>query len=109
MSKPKLDPSLEKIKAEYDDEKEFILDPAGYFLIRINKEKKEIEVGFCKKNNVIEKIITGKKPKEIYQTILKYKIISRADHAAYLGKELQKAYTALQLGIDYVQDEELKI
>lgn len=97
------------IKARYDDLKEFVLDEKGYFLIRIVPEKKMIEVGFCGKRNTVEVKVYGKTPIEIYQTILREKIIDRPDHAAYLGRELQKAYIALQLGISYVQDDELNI
>ena len=99
-----------EVRAEYDDSKEFQLDPKGYFLIRVDRDKKLIEVGFCGAKNKVEVKITGKKPIEIYQTIInKEKLITRPDHAAYLGRELQKAYIALQKGIDYVQDDELRL
>lgn len=105
----KVKENIREIKAEYDDMKEFVLDKKGYFLIRIIPEKKMIEVGFCGKRNTLEVKVYGTKPIEIYQTIIREKIIERPDHAAYLGRELQKAHTALQLGIAYVQDDELKI
>lgn len=95
------------IETHYDDNKEFILDQKGYFLIRADRKNKNIEIGFCKERNIVEVKIVGKKPIDIYQTILKEKIITRPDHAAYLGRELQKAYIALQQGIEYVQDDEL--
>jgi len=51
---------------------------------------------------IIHKIVlkvTGKKPIDIYQTILnKENIDIRKDHAAYLGRELQKAYIAIENG-----------
>ena len=101
--------NVKEIEAAYDDSKEFVLDPAGYFLIRINKEKKLIEVGFCNERNKLVLKITGEKPIEIYQTIInKEQIQIRKDHCAYLGRELQKAYIALQKNLDYVQDDELK-
>ena len=31
------------------------------------------------------------------------------EHAAYLGKELEKAYLALKHDLEYVQDEELNL
>jgi ferredoxin len=100
---------MKEVKAEYDDEKEFVMDPAGYFLIRTNKDKKEIEVAFCPEPNKISLKVTGSKPLEIYQTIInKEKLKLRSDHYAYLGRELQKAYTALQFDLEYVQDDELK-
>ncbi|MEK6868256.1 MAG: DUF4346 domain-containing protein [Nanoarchaeota archaeon] len=103
----KVKENIQEIKAVYDDMKEFVLDEKGYFLIRIIPEKKMIEVGFCGKRNTVEVKVYGTKPIEIYQTVIREKIIERPDHAAYLGRELQKAYTALQLGISYVQDDEL--
>lgn len=97
-----------EVRAQYDDLKEFVLDPRGYFLIRTNVEKQEIEVAFCTMRNQICFKVSGKTPLEIYQTVLKHDLISRMDHAAYLGRELQKAYDALQAGVPYVQDDELK-
>jgi ferredoxin len=97
-----------EVIAQYDDATEFILDEKGYFLIRINKEKQNVEVGFCNsKNKIILKVI-GKKPIDIYTTILNKEGLGiRTDHAAYLGRELQKAYIALKHNLDYIQDDEL--
>ena len=101
--------NMKEIKAKYDDRKEFVLDPAGYFLIKTNQKSKEIEVGFCREPNIITLKVTGKNPLEIYQTIInKEKLEIRKDHYAYLGRELQKAYIALQNNLKYVQDDELK-
>jgi len=41
--------------------------------------------------------------------VLKAGLISRDDHAAYLGRETLKAETALKLGIPYVQDSDLEL
>lgn len=101
--------NVREVEAEYDDNKEFVLDPTGYFLIRINKEKQLMEVGFCNERNKLVLKISGKKPIDIYQTIInKEKLPIRKDHCAYLGRELQKAYIALQKNLEYVQDDELK-
>ena len=87
--------------------KDWRMDPKGYFLIRINKKEYLIELGFMSAKG--EKIarISGKHPIEIYYTIFKHELISKYEHAAYLGLELQKAYTALQQGLKYIQDDEL--
>ncbi len=102
------DQQAEEVVAEYDDAREFVLDQAGYFLIRLNPEKKCIEVAFCNdKNNIVLKV-SGKMPLAIYHTILNKKQLPiRKDHAAYLGRELQKAFLALQYHLTYVQDDEL--
>ncbi len=101
--------NFKEIDAKYDDLKEFVIDPAGYFLIRVNRKMGLIEAGFCKSRNIVELKITGKKAIDIYQTVLKEKIITRPDHAAYLGRELAKAEIALENNLDYVQDNSIKV
>jgi tetrahydromethanopterin S-methyltransferase subunit A len=107
--KPTLSKDLIRIKGYYHEIKDWIQDPRGYFLIRTNAKKQELELGICKKDNVIEAIITGKKPQDIYFTAIEKGYVSRMDHAAYLGKELQKAYLAMKNSLEYVQDSELEI
>lgn len=102
-----LKPDVHVLTAEYDDRQEFTMDQQGYFLIRVDQQQQVIEVGLCRELNQVAVKIVGRKPLEIYQTIIKNNLLSRLDHAAYLGRELQKAYIALQKGIPYVQDDEL--
>ena|SRR3989338_2626792 len=79
------------------------LDPVGYFLIRVHGRK--IEVGLCgyKKINIITRMWTGSKPQDVYTQVIKDVKISK-EHAAYLGKELARAWMCMQTGVDYVQD-----
>ena len=81
----------------------------GFFLIRINPEKERIEVGFCNPKFVMTHVITGRNPESIYRTIIRKKLISRFEHAAYLGMELEKAYVSLKLGLPYVQDSRVNL
>ncbi len=76
-------------------------DPKGYFLIKI--EEGLIKAGFCTNDHVVREEISGTEPQDIYYTILRRGLISSLQHAAYLGMELQKAQTAMLLGIEYVQ------
>lgn len=101
--------TLQEISAEYDDMKEFVLDPKGYFLFRVNYEKKEIEAGFCNsKNNVVLKV-TGKTPISVYHAIAtKATLGLRPEHYAYLGRELEKAHYCLVKNLQYVQDDPLE-
>ena len=103
-----------KIKAKYNSKKEWKQDPKGYFLIRINKT--QIEVAHVKNDNSnhpkkdLKKatVFVGKNAEELYNTIIRKKLISLKEHAAYLGSELQKAEIAMKNKLKYVQDEELK-
>ncbi|MBL7160297.1 MAG: hypothetical protein ISS93_00400 [Candidatus Aenigmarchaeota archaeon] len=88
---------------------EWVLDPNGYFLIRVNHQDGTIEVGFCTNDHKLRAKITGKHPIEIYFTLIKEGMISRLDHAADMGVELEKAYLALKRGLEYVQDSELEL
>lgn len=104
------DKRAKEIIANYDDKKEFVIDGKSYFLIRLDRGNKNIEVGFCKEKNKVALKVVGKKPVDIYQTMInKEKLPIRKDHAAYLGRELQKAYTALKNNLEYMQDEELNL
>jgi len=51
--------------------------------------------------------IRGENARDLVNTLVDMGLVRRLDHAAYLGRELQKAETALRLGRDYVQDEPL--
>ncbi len=99
---------MEEIKA-FDFKQKWLQDPKGYFLIRINKELQLIEVAHCLKNNEVLRVIVGRNPEEIMYKIIEQNYISLLDHAAYLGKELQKAYLALKYKCEYCQDSDLII
>ncbi len=95
------------IQGHYDEIHDWKMDPKGYFLIKIDRKNKEIILAHCKKIGVISTVIKGKKPQDLYYEVHKKKLISTIDHAAYLGKELEKAYVALRTRKRYTQDKEL--
>jgi tetrahydromethanopterin S-methyltransferase subunit A len=97
------------VQGQYHPIKDWVKDKKGYFLVQANEKKGLIELGFCKKENIVEVIIQGKTPQEVYFAAIKEKLVTRLDHAAYLGKELEKAYLALKNNLKYVQDDELEI
>ncbi len=87
--------------------KEFKMDSKGYFLIRINRDTGKLEAGYCRQSNAILKVFSGNNSKELMQAIIRAGIVSRLEHAEYLGRETMKAEMAKKLGIEYVQDSEL--
>ncbi len=79
----------------------FVLDRAGSFKINI-VEDKIIIVHYKKtKANIA---IRGNSAKTIYEELVKQGLVTRIEHAAYLGAELQKAEIALRTGKQYTQD-----
>ena len=85
----------------------WVQDKVGYFLVRVNREIQKIEVAFCGNDHKIRKIIIGNHPEEIYYTLIRDGLISLLEHAANMGSELQKAYLALNYGLEYIQDDDL--
>ena len=107
LKKPEIVRDARVIEAEYDTWTEWKQDMIGYWLIRVNREKKRIEAGFCKDKNKIEVVVNGVDGEEMYNTIIREKLVTKLQHAAYLGYELQKAEVALKLDLEYVQDSPL--
>ena len=105
-----------RITAKYHKIKDWRMDPKGYFLIAINKNKKIIRVGYCKFtklgnlpiNDMVAEI-TGKTAIEIVNTLIREKFISSLQHAADMGIELHKAEMSLKYGFKYIQDKEIEI
>ena len=49
-------------------------------------------------------VVKGRTADSVYAQIVAMGLVSRLDHAAYLGNELAKAEIALRIGKAYVQD-----
>ena len=96
------------IKAHYDSMKEWVMDEKGFFTIKPFPEEGVIRVRYYNEKHQLTLVIEGKTAIEIYNTIVREKLISRLDHAADIGAELMKAEIAMKLGIDYVQDSPLE-
>jgi len=85
--------------------REFIYDPQGCFRILLNRDRAEIVLShFVYGSNQPDLIVKGFDPLDITTTVIENGLISRMDHAAYLGAELEKAQIALITGKSYTQD-----
>ena len=122
-----------KRKCELIDKKlsqrDIVLDSSGYFIVKIDQINKKIVVEHylnnidkkgialdpltnkpiqCDKNNKrpYNKIFKGNTAKEIgiFITEKNNNLISKLDHALYLGRELQKAEECLLTNDEYIQD-----
>lgn len=103
------------IHANYDPSKEWTADKTkdkGWFAIHVDKEKGKIIVEYYEnygKDAKLKKIIDGESTEQIAGTITKLGLIKGIYHAAYLGKELQKAEIALKNNLPYEQEKELDL
>ena len=105
-----------KITARYHKIKDWKMDPKGYFLIRVDKKKKIIQIGYCKFTrlgnspiNDMVAIVKGKTAIETVNTLIREKFISTLQHAADMGIELHKAELSLKYGFKYIQDKDLEL
>lgn len=114
---------IEPIAAYHDEARDVVLDSKGFFVILLDRENEKIIVEHyqaewnieamkkysgdwraCMKSQKLNKIITGKDASEICHTIVREGLVSRLEHAAYLGREIQKAEDALKNNLPYEQE-----
>jgi tetrahydromethanopterin S-methyltransferase subunit A len=55
-------------------------------------------------DGVVDVTIEGASPSAVYSAAIEKGLVSRLDHAAYLGRELARAERSLETGERYVQD-----
>ena len=99
-------PEAEKIQGA--PETGFSPDGKGWFKIAVDRELEEVAaIHYPPGEEEPDVVVKGRDSRAIYQTIIREGLISTLDHAAYLGKELEKAHIALVLGRSYVQERPL--
>lgn len=81
-----------------------ILDPSGFFIIYPKRNEGKIYLEHYRKDGTLNEIICGNDPISIASTAIEHGLVSRLDHAAYLGRELEKAYLSMIYGFKYIQD-----
>ena len=99
--------TFERIRARNPEKLK--LDPAGFFIVIPNYETGEIVCEHYENNGRLAHVVEGKKAPQIASTVVERGLITRLDHAAYLGREIAKAEIALQTGSVYEQDAALGI
>ncbi|HDZ61795.1 MAG TPA: hypothetical protein ENH40_01455 [Nitrospirae bacterium] len=80
------------------------LDKAGYFVILPSKKDNLITVEHYSYENKLLRTIEGKSSRNIYHTLISNKWVKDMSHAAYLGKELERAELSIKKRFKYVQD-----
>lgn len=84
--------------------KRLISDPAGYVVIYPDRRRRKLVLEHYENSGALTRVLQGNTPAALYGSVIEAGLISRLDHAAYLGRELARAEAALRDGGDYVQD-----
>ena len=90
-----------------DEDVQWEQDPKSYFTVMPYPDAGKIMVRVYSTDHQPLYLIEGEHPRQIYYKMIKMGLITKMEHAAYLGKELQKAYIALQQRLYFNQDDEL--
>ena len=99
---PFKDAPVERVKAE--EPKRLVLDRACYFVIYPDARAKSLVVEHYSNQGVFDCVLEGASPGAIYTTAIERQLLTRLDHAAYLGRELARAEKSLIEGTPFVQD-----
>lgn len=84
-----------------EEETKYVQDPKGYFTINLDAGNIIVK-HFV--NEQLKNTIIGRTAEALTKKINDLNLVSRIDHALYLGKELKKAENALNKKLDYEQD-----
>ena len=81
------------------------LDTAGYFVIYPERRTKKLVVEHYTNQGVLDCMMEGNSTGALYTEAIERNLVTRLDHAAYLGRELARAEQSLLQGTPFVQDE----
>ncbi len=100
--KPLTPAPVERVEA--GEPSKVTLDKAGYFVILPVPAKGILSVEHYANDNRLLRVIEGKEAGSLYSTIIRNGWVSQLTHAAYLGKELERAELSMKMGFKFIQD-----
>lgn len=93
------------VKTVWSEEpKRLIPDPAGFFVVYPESRRRLLTVEHYTKEGVLDCVLEGRTPGAISAEVIGRGLLTRLDHAAYLGRELARAERSMQTGETYTQD-----
>jgi tetrahydromethanopterin S-methyltransferase subunit A len=98
----------EQVSCWHRESLDYHSDPAGFFVIQVESTAGEIIVEHYNASFELLRVLHGKKALEIYSTIIRNGWVTLLGHAAYLGRELDKAEIALRRGWAYEQNQDAR-
>jgi len=99
---------MKPIAARKTQQEDVVLDPQGYFVIKVDATIRVEFYTYTGPGNVksggrLERVFYGKRADALCDTITRHIKSLLPEHYCYLGRELQKAEDALGEGKTYVQ------
>lgn len=90
--------------SEAREPQRLVLDPAGYFVVYPDARSKRLALEHYTNAGLLNCVMEGTTPAALYASAIERDLLTRLDHAAYLGRELARAEESLRTGRLYVQD-----
>ena len=84
--------------------KRMVSDPSGYFVVYPDRRRGLVSLEHYGNDGVLDALIEDTLAARLYMAAIDRGLVSRLDHAAYLGSELARAERAVATGERYVQD-----
>ena len=81
-----------------------ILDKEGYFVVYPDRRSARLVMEHYTNQGVLNCVLEGTSTGALYSAVIERHLLSRLDHAAYLGRELARAEHSLLTGSPFVQD-----
>lgn len=81
-----------------------VTDPAGYCVVYPDLRRGILRLEHFQNDGSLDCVVEGRTPASVYAVVIERGLVSRLDHAAYLGRELARAERSLANGEPYVQD-----
>jgi tetrahydromethanopterin S-methyltransferase subunit A len=96
------DSGLDTIWAE--EPRRLVPDPAGFFVVYPDGRLRRLIAEHYTKDGILDCVVEGKTPAAIAAEVIEHGLLTRLDHAAYLGRELARAEWSMDSGEPYTQD-----
>ena len=84
-------------------------DPQGFFVVLVDRAGQQLLVEHYTQEGTLAHRIAAVDAESMCSALIEWGLVSRLDHAAYLGRELMKAELSLHSGLAYRQDGQLSV